>query len=193
MSDDIARKSIQLDKPLLVNGKLLDTLELNEPTAHQVWMASAYTQSRSDAESNTLFSRSVIAAAAGLQDKDLADLKITKFAEATEWLEPLLEIPEAVQNPASQEVISFPSVEHAGRSYDSLSLEEPTTDQVRKAQGHLRNGLGAQSLRFLQMHLVANVSGVPFEVIKKLPISKLNAAYAYLTGFSRPGPGTGGI
>ncbi len=84
-----------------------------------------------------------------------------------------------------------PAIEHEGGRYEALVLHEPTTGDVLLGDMQLRNGASHEGLRQRQIHIIHRVSGVPVLVVQKLPISKFNQAWAYISAFLDSGRATG--
>jgi hypothetical protein len=187
--------TIPLRTPLSAQGGKIEALKLCEPTAQEVWTASGQIQTSQTPEAVTLYLRALVAASSGLREEDLDDLPISVLAEAHEWLRPFLDDSlEPEQNPPTTLTLPInPPLTEKGITYDTLSLQEPTTGHIRRAQSQLRRGVGAQTLRAYQIWLVSFVAEIPYDVAKRFPISTLNRAVSYLSGFSRPGQETGGI
>ena len=93
--------------------------------------------------------------------------------------------------PASLTLEINPPIKHAGASYDSFVLREPTIGEVRKSDRYLNGGITQESLRNRSIWLISFVSGVPVPVIESCGISTLNRAMAYLNVFLELGRGTG--
>ena len=55
----------------------------------------------------------------------------------------------------------------------------------------LRNGTSHEGLRQRQIYIIHRVGKIPVPVVQKLPISKFNQAWAYLSAFLDYGPATG--
>jgi hypothetical protein len=84
-----------------------------------------------------------------------------------------------------------PPITFKGGSYAALPLREPRAGEVRKAEGFMRNGIHAESMRLYTINLVSTVSNWPILAVEQLPISKLNEAAAFLAGFTEGGLRTG--
>lgn len=94
--------------------------------------------------------------------------------------------------PASWSIPLSPSVSFNNQEYTELSLREPTADEVRKAEEHLRAGpMLPHCRRNYQMNLIAMVSGLPLPVVQKIGVAKVQMAMAYLGLFLAAGQGTG--
>jgi hypothetical protein len=84
-----------------------------------------------------------------------------------------------------------PPIEHDGGKYEGLVLREPTAGDVLLGDMQLRNGGTHENLRLRQIHIIHRVAGVPVLLVQKLPISKYNQAWAYISAFLDYGPPTG--
>jgi Phage tail assembly chaperone proteins, E, or 41 or 14 len=84
-----------------------------------------------------------------------------------------------------------PPIEHDGGRYEALVLREPTTGDVLLGDMQLRNGTTHENLRQRQIHIIHRVAGVPVPLVQKLPISKFNQAWVYVSAFLDAGPPTG--
>src|ERR1700743_2703075 len=73
--------------------------------------------------------------------------------------------------PASFTVPIEPPIKFNGVDYAELVLREPSTDQVRRAEEQLKFGEMPHARRNYIMHLIANVSGVPFPVVQKMGVA----------------------
>lgn len=87
--------------------------------------------------------------------------------------------------------IDFPEIVIDSNRVDRIVLREPTGQQVQKAETELKGGVNVASMRMYQISLVSQCSGVPRQVIERLPISKLNEASRYAQSFIDAGPATG--
>jgi hypothetical protein len=95
--------------------------------------------------------------------------------------------------PEDQLVIEIsPALSFKGGAYDQLRLHEPSVGQVRKAEGSLRNGIHAESLRVYHINLIAAVSGWPVPAVEMMPVTKMNEAANFLARFTMAGAETGG-
>ena len=94
--------------------------------------------------------------------------------------------------PEPELVIEFdPPLKISNLECAQLTLREPTGAEVRAAEGHLRKGVTAETVRMYQMALIKAVSGSSQQVIDLMPISKINEAAEYLQGFVTPSQTTG--
>lgn len=103
-----------------------------------------------------------------------------------ELLEGIGELPSSLTIPLS------PEITFGQQTFAELILREPTADQVRQAEEQLRTGPHMPSnQRQYQMHLISKVADVPYPVVQKMPIARLNVAMAFLNLFLSVGPGIG--
>lgn len=79
--------------------------------------------------------------------------------------------------PPPELTIEFPEITHNGGKYSSMTLCEPTMEQVLSSDAVK----GAQG----SVLLISVVSGMPRDVIGKLPISKVRQAMEYLGYFTQ--------
>lgn len=160
-------------------------LKLREPTLGEVYEAEGEIQIRTDPEARTLYLRKLVAGVTGLPGDLLDEVLLADLRAAHQHLARFIDAGlEEVENPDENWTIPLDAaIEHAGASHCEIALQAPTTGQVRRAQGQLRKGVGPQSLRSQQIWLISHVSGVPYEVVKRLPVSTGNAAMSYLAGF----------
>ena len=188
---------VELRAPLAVKGGLISTLRLREPTAQEMWTAEGHLKVPGP-EGETLCLRQLVASLVGCKAEDLEDVPISDLNRCSDYLmgfatAGLPNEGEGFKLPEEETwELELPAPIHfSGRDYASLSLCEPTTGAVRKAQGQFRVSTGAQAARGYQMHLVCNTAGVPFALVGKLPVSVLNAAASYVQGFIVAGRRTG--
>lgn len=193
-----ASLAIELRAPITIKGGTISALQLRQPTATEMWVAEGLLQKNSGPEGVTLYLRQIVASVSGCRPEDLEDVRIGDLNRCADYLVLFIGagVPkegEGFVEPDEEtwELVIETPVTHQGRQYASLSLGEPTTGAIRKAQGQFRNGSGPQAARAYQMHLVANTTGVPYAVVGQLPVSTLNAAATYLQGFSSAGRRTG--
>ncbi len=100
-------------------------------------------------------------------------------------VEGLSEIPESFTVPIAP-------IAHAGTTYTEIVLREPKSDHVRRAQEQLRTGPSLpHNVTNYEMHLIANVSGAPFEVVRQMGVARRRVAMTYLDLFLGYGPGIG--
>ena len=189
-----AERVIELRRPAdLGGGGKLRELRLREPTALDVWTAEQCLGEVGNAESSRLYSRKLVSRVTGVAEDTLDLVPVSELVAATDFLQGFimagLEPQEARQDEWEFEL--SPPIAHGGGEFGSLHLREPAFGEVRKAEGHLRAGLRPQAIRSYQMWLVTHVSGAPFQVIQKMPVSRLNEAAVYLQGFTLPGQRTG--
>lgn len=85
-----------------------------------------------------------------------------------------------------------PPVAFEGREYGQIILREPRAGQVRQADEQVRGGVTMAAMRTREHHLVASVSGLPFPVVERLPVSRVTLAMEYLNRFLAVGRQTGG-
>ncbi|MFC0407916.1 phage tail assembly protein [Roseomonas elaeocarpi] len=190
-------RTITLRRPLEVKGGKVTELRLREPTAQEAFRAEGHIQFSTHSEAVTLYIREMVSAVTSISTEVLDHVPISELATAGAYftgftdagLEGLGE--DTADRPDEWEIELPTELSYQGVQYATLRLSEPTTGGVRKAQGQLRKGVGPQSMRAYQMWLVANASGVPFQVIQQLPVSTLNAAATYVQGFIEPGRATG--
>jgi len=192
--------ALDLRKPLSIRGGTLAMLKLREPSAAEVWKAEAHIQNDAGPEAVTLYLRELTAQVCGIaRAEDLDEVPTGILGQAGEYfsgfteagLEPAEIGLDAVAQPEQWDLELPKPVSFQGIEYATLMLTEPLTGIVRKAQGHLRKGIGPQSLRSYQLWLVSGTAGVPYQVVQALPVSTLNAAALYLQGFIGPGRRTG--
>ena len=79
-------------------------------------------------------------------------------------------------------------IEFAGQTYTSIRLEEPTVEQLENAS---EPGLRENPVRS-NITLVADVAGVPQEVIRKIKKRDFERMVGFLQGFTDDAPKTGG-
>jgi hypothetical protein len=80
--------------------------------------------------------------------------------------------------------IRFDPVEYSNKTYDQMVLREPSIGaliEMRKQTDHIAQ----------MAVLIARTSGLPPQVVHKLPQSVLEAANTYFEGFSSPSPEAG--
>lgn len=77
------------------------------------------------------------------------------------------------------------------KTYDTMSLQEPTAFQVESAEMEIGNQASFSAMRRYQIKLVANVSGWPVEVVRRMPISQMLRGFNYLRDFIAAGQETG--
>ena len=188
--------TIELAKPITVKGGALASLKLREPTAQEMSKAEAHLQRGSTPEGVTNFLRSLVGSMTGLTDDALDQIPISKLRQAAEYfngfseaaLEPAdIGLSPEDDLPETWDLELPKPLDVDGLEYTSLPLCEPSTGAQRKAQGQFRQGIGAQTMRLYQIHLVVNATGVPMKVVQRLPVSVLNTAVQYLSGFSDRG------
>lgn len=193
-----ASLAIELRTPITVKGGTIATLLLRQPTATEMWVAEGLLQKNPGPEGVTLYLRQIVASVSGCRPEDLEDVRIGDLNRCADYLVQFV----AAGMPKDGESFAEPDepswelpldhpVTFQGREYATLSLGEPTTGAIRKAQGQFRNGSGPQAARAYQMHLVTNTAGVPYAVVGQLPVSTLNAAATFIQGFSSAGRTTG--
>lgn len=86
-----------------------------------------------------------------------------------------------------------PPIEHNGKSYSVMNLEEPTGRQIERAESELAPGVNVHTLRKYQFALVSQASGLPRAVVEQMKISQIKKAADFLAPFIAAGPETGGI
>lgn len=74
-------------------------------------------------------------------------------------------------SPRLMDIDIAPPITVDGKTYDVVHLQEPTADQWRAAQAAATPGPTYDT--DLNIHLIANVSKVPRQVIGKLPMSQV--------------------
>lgn len=185
---------LTLPDPVTVKGGgELRALRLREPTANEAWKAEGHIQNGRHPEADTLYMRSLVASVSGISEAHLDLVPMNSLIEAFQYLAAFVEagLDEIVSTEPTWEIDLPEPIEFKGVPYATLTLRAPATGEVRKAQGHLRKGVGPQSMRSYQIWLVTHVSEAPYDVVKQVPVSLLNAAVSYITGFPKPGPRTG--
>jgi hypothetical protein len=70
------------------------------------------------------------------------------------------------------------------KTYETLELREPTGDEIDQAQRITASPMACN------MELIARVSGAPVAVIKKIGVSQINEASAFLNTFMKDAPET---
>jgi hypothetical protein len=86
-----------------------------------------------------------------------------------------------------------PPVEFGGKTYTTLHFEEPTGDQIERAEAELAGSMSVLALRKYQHALVALCAGVPAAVVKKMRVSQIREASDFLSRYIGGGPPIGGI
>jgi hypothetical protein len=84
-----------------------------------------------------------------------------------------------------------PPVEWNGKTYSTLHLEEPTGQQIERAEAELAAVVNIHTLRKYQFAIVSQASGMPRQAVEKMRISQIKQAADFLTSFTSSGPETG--
>jgi hypothetical protein len=94
--------------------------------------------------------------------------------------------------PPSKTITFAEPIRFDGRDYTEIVLREPRIGEMRQANEQLRNGVTSAALDNRAMHLISKVTGIPFPVVERLPVSAANEAMVYLGLFiNSSGPVTG--
>jgi hypothetical protein len=84
-----------------------------------------------------------------------------------------------------------PPIEWNGKTYSVLHLEEPTGQQIERAEAELAVSVNVHTLRKYQLAVISQASGMPRQAVEKMRISQIKQAADFLTSFTSSGPETG--
>ncbi len=185
---------IDFDPPVSIKDGSLSRLALSEPRANRVMMAEQHLTARNGSRASRMYQRTLIALTADVAEPLLDALPISAFSQAARYLQSFVdkglldgEGEEADFLPPPMMTITFEKpIEASNRTMTMLTLREPTLAQMVKADAVIGDQ-SPQRVRRWQETIVTDVSGESPALIQYLPISVLNIASAYLTGFSMPG------
>lgn len=93
--------------------------------------------------------------------------------------------------PRTLDIVLDPPVVFNNRTITELHLEEPTGDQVERAEAELAQNVSIHSMRKYQIALVSLCSGEPRQAVGKMRISQIKEAADFLSGFISGGQATG--
>jgi hypothetical protein len=79
-----------------------------------------------------------------------------------------------------------PPLKHESATCAEMTLREPTVGEVLKAEKAFALEEGGQARRVRNSTLIAAVSGVHIDLVRKMPASKFKDAAAYLNAFDTP-------
>lgn len=193
-----ATLTIRLDAPVEFARGKYEALALMEPSAGQTLQAEQALGAGVNAETLRRRDVKLVAIVSGWPESAVGQLPISRLNEAADFLLEFTTrgLPEGddappVPDEAEYTITLATPVTLLREERDTLALREPTAQQIMQAEGHMRKGVTAASLRLRDIHLVAAVAGWPVPAVQALPISRLNEAATYLLGFSMRGRRTG--
>lgn len=184
---------IALESAIEHAGGTVAALRLREPTGREMREAERTLSDAISVESSSAFEIALIGAVSGLPEDVLNKLKISVMHRARQFVTGFdSESGGRRESQPDQLDLALPApLVSGGVTYERLSLCEPTVGMRRRAETALRGGATVANARHYQIVLVAEASGLPFDVAEQLPVSMLNDAQAYLQGFIQPGRRTG--
>lgn len=193
MSDTPNTLTVTLPTPVEHDGGRVETLSLREPTSMEVLEAEKKLTGLTDPTTFRDFQATLLEMVTSVPNEALNKMPISIFNEAFGFLNGLIE--EGTATPKTREprldIVLSPPVKSAGTTYDTLSLEEPTTGAVRQAERAFNGQDSASASRNYQITLVSRVAGIPYAAAGALPISVCNRAAAFCRGFIMAGRPTG--
>lgn len=94
-------------------------------------------------------------------------------------------------SPRVLDLVLDPPIGIGEKVFTTLHLEEPTLDQVIKAEAELTDGVNVHSNRMYEMALISLVAEVPRQAIGKLRWSQFRECRDFLIAIRAGGPLTG--
>jgi hypothetical protein len=95
--------------------------------------------------------------------------------------------------PRTLDMVIDPPIEWNNNTYESLHLEEPTAQQVERAESELAGQVSMHTMRKYQIALVSQCSGLNRQVVERMRISQVREAADFLSTFIGGGRGTGAM
>ncbi len=186
---------LRLDPPVSVKGGEVSLLIFAEPRARHVRDAEKKLDARMSEASITEYEVALITACAGVDAAVAHALTARQSGEAVNWLQrfignsygsleddPLDDLPDG---PFDFEV--SPPLSWQGIDYPTLTLREPTLEELRKARAHTRQAMTPYTVRARDIELLRLVSGLPPAVIDGLRIRTQVEATRQLARFIEAG------
>lgn len=187
--------SIPVNPPVTVDGGgTIDGLTLRELTGLEVLQAEeALMKAGGSPAATRMHDGALLALASGVSIEALKRLPVTVTDQALRFVSDLNESnPDPLKNPPPQLQIPLPDgTSYGGATFERMTLQEPLLGQVWTAEAAFNEGVGLPQIRKFKMLLAAQVSGIPYAAVEKLPVSLINQAAAYCRGFRVAGPQTG--
>jgi hypothetical protein len=91
---------------------------------------------------------------------------------------------ESPLNPRELDLEIDPPIEFLKKRFTTLHLEEPTALQMQRAEFEIAEASNMFTLRRYQIKLVAEVAGVPREVVERMRISQVGEAFRFLEPYT---------
>lgn len=181
---------IPLDKPLAdTSGKLVwENIELHEPALIEV--NQFFDKQKTDGALAAM--GLLISLLSGIPPQVIKKLPFTTFKQCEVFLLTFLNyIPEKITPVESSMVIVLPKALEDGKGEQrwlGIDLSEPYLDQVDKfyKTQTVKGGLVAMSA------LITEISGIPSQVINRLPFTDYKRCEGYMLGFLNFSPMAGG-
>ncbi|GBR00542.1 phage tail assembly protein [Acetobacter oeni] len=184
-----------LDVPVSHDGGTVTELMVTEPDAIRMANAQRAIDGSINPESASIFSRDLVMAACSVSQKiaDMLPLSVTSEI-ADRVMNAIQDEVDTYEFDPSQDVMTLDEPVQVGPvAYGEISVREPTTGELIKANSNLRQSQGPAAQMRYRMALVSNVSGIPVTSIYKFPASVVMKAAKVIEGFTPAGPGTGSI
>ena len=186
---------LELSPPVTVRGVTYDVLRLQEPRAQQVRSAEQKLDSTLSEASVTEYQMELVRQVAKVTDDVVKALTVRQLYGAYNFLADFITDPYAgMEGDAEPQAIEMPlsaSLSFSGGQVTSLSLREPTAEELRRARNLMRTATTPYTHRSYEMSLLESVTGLPAEVIHGLRIRDLTRASRHLAGFIEAGRKTG--
>ena len=189
--------NLEIVPPVVFKGATFDVLRLKEPRALQVRDAEQKIDATMSESSVTDYQIELVRLVAKVPEPVVAALPSRQLAVAYNYLADFIDAPgedvvaDGLDLPDACEMPLDPPLAWNGALVHSLTLREPTADQLRKARAFMRSGVTVYTHRCYHMHLLESVAGVSAAVVHGLRIRDLTRASRHLERFIAAGRRTG--
>ena len=100
---------------------------------------------------------------------------------------PQIDLPDTPPRPLTKDVILDPPISMGTKDFTVLHLEEPTAQQLFKAQAEFNTHQGSQGNTAFMVTLISLVSETPRQVVDKLRLTQLGECSRFLGSFIEHG------
>lgn len=188
-----------LDPPIKTKGGECAALTLTEPRAKHVRDAEKRLDARMSEASVTDYEMALIKACSGADEEIIKALGVRQAGAAMNFLQPFIGDPtdnlddDALDDlpEATFEVAIDPALTWQKNSYPSLTLREPTLEELKRARQFTKQAFTPYTIRCRDMELLRLVTGLPPAVIDGLRIRTLTEASRQLARFIKAGQRAG--